>query len=34
MRVVLFLPLLTLATPALAGPQCTDLPEAQWLTTE
>jgi hypothetical protein len=34
MRVVLILPLLALATPALAGPQCTDLPEAQWLTKE
>lgn len=31
MRVLALVPLLLFATPAVAGPQCTDLPEAQWL---
>ena len=32
MRALLAVPLLIVATPAVAGPQCTDLPEARWLT--
>lgn len=32
MRALLTVPLLVLATPAFAGPQCTDLPESRWLT--
>lgn len=31
MRIMLSLAMLALATPALAEPQCTDLPASQWI---
>ncbi len=31
MRILLIISLLAIATPAVAGPQCTDQPAAKWL---